>query len=131
VQVDGALVGRQHVAARFPRDRHTGTGFQPASQPGKVARQRIAGPVRGLVGPYPIDQPIHRDRTVDVDQKGNQDATLAGMTDLETLPVETSLDIAEQPEFHRHLSQPSPGRWDVSDNSRRQPWRAPIQCSRS
>jgi hypothetical protein len=39
---------------------------------------------------------------VHVDKQGDDDAPLAGMTGFQTLPVEAGLDVAEQPEFHRH-----------------------------
>jgi hypothetical protein len=63
--------------------------------------------VRWLVGPHPINELARRDRTVDVNQESDEDAPLAGMTDLKPLPVEANLDVAEQPELHRHSVQPS------------------------
>jgi hypothetical protein len=51
--------------------------------------------VRRVVGPDPVDQLIGGDEPVDVDEKSNENAALAGMTDVEALPVNMCLDIAE------------------------------------
>ena len=51
--------------------------------------------MRRLVRPHPIDQLVRRDGPVHVDEQGDEDAPLARMTDVEPLPVESSLDVAE------------------------------------
>ena len=95
VQVDRQRVRRQHVAAR-PAGDHDVLGVrQQCPQPGQVARQRISSAVRRLVGPHPIDQLIHRDRSVHLDQQGGEHAPLTGMTDVEPPAVKSSLDVAE------------------------------------
>jgi len=59
--------------------------------------------MRKLVCPYPIDQLICADRTIHVNQQSDEKAPLAGVPDIQALPVYPGLDIAEQPEFHCHL----------------------------
>ena len=95
VQVDRQGVGRQHVATRLADNPHVSRAGQQAAQSGQVTRQSVAGPMRRLVCPHPIDQLIHRDRSVYVDQQGDEDTPLARVTGLETLAVESSLDVAE------------------------------------
>ncbi|MCV6965304.1 hypothetical protein H7J50_16040 [Mycobacterium intermedium] len=57
-----------------------------------------------LVGPHSIDQLVDRYRAVDVNQKCGQDAPLTGMAYFQALPVDSSLDLAEQAEIDRHPS---------------------------
>jgi hypothetical protein len=47
------------------------------------------------IGPNSIDELVRRDGVVDVDKKRDEDASLAGMSDLETAPVQRSLDVSE------------------------------------
>jgi hypothetical protein len=48
-----------------------------------------------FVRPHAIYELIRRDSMIDVDQKGDQDTPLTDVTDLEALPVESCLDVAE------------------------------------
>ncbi len=102
-------IGRQHVTAGLAGDPHVGAGEQ-LTQSRHVCRQGVARPVRKVVRPDPVDQLVGRDRTVDVDQQRREDASLASVTDVQATPVEQSLDVAEQPELHRHRVQLLPGR---------------------
>jgi len=51
--------------------------------------------MRRLVGLHAIDELFRRDRPVRVDQQGNQNASLAGMPDLQGISVEQHLDVPE------------------------------------
>ena len=68
-----------------------------------ICREGVAGPVRRVVRPHPIDQLVGRDRIVDVDKQCHQNAPLACVPDVQAVPIEQSLDVAEQPELHRHV----------------------------
>ena len=58
--------------------------------------------MRQFVRPDPVDQLVCRNQAIRVDQQRHQNAALAGRADVETLPVSPRLDIAEDPELHRH-----------------------------
>lgn len=51
--------------------------------------------MRRSIPPDPVHQPLRRNGAVDIDQQGRQYASLAGMTQSNTLPVESNLDVAE------------------------------------
>ncbi len=51
--------------------------------------------VRRLISPHAIDELIGRDRMIDVDQQCDEHAALADMPDVEALPVQPRLDVAE------------------------------------
>ena len=83
IQVDSREIGLQHIAAGFACDRHIVDPVEQSSQPGQISRQGVSHAMRRLVGPHAIDELFRRDRPVRVDQQGNQNASLAGMPDLQ------------------------------------------------
>ena len=95
VHVDRQRIGRQHVAARLPDDLHVAGVGEQLAQPRQVAGQRVACPVRSVVRPHPVDQLVRRNRSVHVDQQRRQHTPLAGVADVQPLPVEAGLDVAE------------------------------------
>ncbi len=102
VQIDRQCVGCQGVTGGPAADLHVTGGAEQLPQPRQIARQRIAGPARRLVGPHPVDELIHRNGPVDVDEQRREHAPLPRVTDIEPLPVQARLDFTQQPEFHGH-----------------------------
>ncbi len=109
VDVHGQCIGLQHVGTGLADDLYVGAG-QQLTQSRYICGEGVAGPVWSVVRPHPVDQLVGRNGIVDVDKQCRQNAPLACMPDVQPLPVEQSLDVAEQPELHRHAIQPPPGR---------------------
>jgi hypothetical protein len=95
IQVHSREIRPQHIAAGFACDHHIVDPVEQSSQPGQISRQGVSHAMRRLVGPHAIDELFRRDRPVRVDQQGNQNASLAGMPDLQGISVEQHLDVPE------------------------------------
>ena len=120
VQVHFVRRDAQNVAAGDAFDRRT--AGQSVPQAGKVAVERVTGPVRWVVRPDPADQLIHGHQPVRVDQQRGQHTPLPGRPEIHRTGVHPRLDGAQQPENHRHHALPSaaPPRVRPADSSRTQ-----------
>ncbi|MDF2976688.1 MAG: hypothetical protein K0S40_1416 [Actinomycetospora sp.] len=117
VEVHRRRVGREHVTPGAAGDADTGDVGQEVPQAGHVGREGVAGPVRGLVRPHPVDEPVDRDGTAHVDEQRREDAALPGVPGVELVAVEPDVDVAQQPELDGH-SRPPPRAASGSQDTR-------------
>jgi hypothetical protein len=103
VQVHRHRVDREDVAARPSRDLDIGGTCQGAPQPGQVAVQRPARPLREPTTPHAVEELTDWHDPVGVDRQQRQHAALPRMPEVDQGAVDTGLDVAEQAELHRHL----------------------------
>jgi len=101
VQVHRHRVDHEGVALRVPGEADPGVG-EDLPEPGQVAGQRRAGPLRQPLGPHALDELVGRHHPVRVDQQRGQHAPLPGVAEVDGATVDTGLDAAEQPELDRH-----------------------------
>ncbi len=106
VQVDRLRVGDQRVPARAALHHGVVAARQRRAQPRHVAVQGLAGASRGLVGPHPVHQRVHRHHPADVHQQQRQQAPLLPMPDLHDVPVDQRPDLAQQREPRPHDNSP-------------------------
>jgi hypothetical protein len=106
VQIDGHWVDGQQVACGSPADVDVVGGGQIPPQPRQVAVEHFPGPLRWAIRPDAVHQLLDRHAAVGIHQQRGQHAALPGRSDVQDAVVDVGLDLAEQPERHRHRATP-------------------------